>query len=181
MLFLSANSSSALHPSPLTHSLHPTMASTHRPSSSRESTINSTHSSTSSHSIPASCEKSTVTKATVIIVGSGIGGLTLAALLERAGIEYQIFERAAKVKPLGSALSIGPNIMYLFGSVSFLSAMVTNTFSPMGQLNNHLESLTTCRPARHPRRDLGQCQTLWILDWIQPATPGDPYSRLQPC
>ncbi|KAF9306162.1 hypothetical protein BGZ74_007364 [Mortierella antarctica] len=107
------------------------MASTHRPSSSRESTINSTHSSTSSHSIPASCEKSTVTKATVIIVGSGIGGLTLAALLERAGIEYQIFERAAKVKPLGSALSIGPNIMYLFGQLGILDEILANA-KPFG-------------------------------------------------
>ncbi|KAF9337587.1 hypothetical protein BG006_003982 [Podila minutissima] len=106
------------------------MASTHRPSSSRESTINSTH-STSSHSFPASCEKSTVTKATVIIVGSGIGGLTLAALLERAGIEYQIFERAAKVKPLGSALSIGPNIMYLFGQLGILDEILANA-KPFG-------------------------------------------------
>ncbi|KAG0316570.1 hypothetical protein BG000_004820, partial [Podila horticola] len=108
------------------------MSSTSRPSTSRASTINSTHSSsTSSQSIPASCEKSTVTKATVIIVGSGIGGLTLAALLERAGIEYQIFERAAKVKPLGSALSIGPNIMYLFGQLGILDEVLANA-KPFG-------------------------------------------------
>ncbi|KAG0040747.1 hypothetical protein BGZ82_010565 [Podila clonocystis] len=107
------------------------MASALRPSSSRESTINSTHSSTTSQSIPASCEKSAVTKATVIIVGSGIGGLTLAALLERAGIEYQIFERAAKVKPLGSALSIGPNIMYLFGQLGILDEILANA-KPFG-------------------------------------------------
>lgn len=38
---------------------------------------------------------------TVLIVGAGIGGLMLGALLERADIPYAIFERTAEVKPLG--------------------------------------------------------------------------------
>lgn len=37
----------------------------------------------------------------VMIVGAGIGGLMLAALLEIASIEYSVFERAPDVKPLG--------------------------------------------------------------------------------
>lgn len=37
----------------------------------------------------------------VIIVGAGIGGVTLGLLLEIAGVNYAIFERAAIVKPLG--------------------------------------------------------------------------------
>lgn len=37
----------------------------------------------------------------VMIVGAGIGGLMLAALLESASIEYSVFERAPDVKPLG--------------------------------------------------------------------------------
>ncbi|KAF8940698.1 hypothetical protein BGZ58_005234 [Dissophora ornata] len=51
---------------------------------------------------------------TVLIVGAGIGGLTLALLLEKIGIEYEIFERAPMVKPLGAAMSIGPNILPVF-------------------------------------------------------------------
>ncbi|KAF9908478.1 hypothetical protein BX616_000136, partial [Lobosporangium transversale] len=60
------------------------------------------------------CINPTPTKARVIIVGAGIGGIVFAALMEKAGIEYQVLERAAKVIPLGSALSFGPNVMYLF-------------------------------------------------------------------
>ncbi|KAF9379186.1 hypothetical protein BGX21_002717 [Mortierella sp. AD011] len=41
----------------------------------------------------------------VLIIGAGIAGLTLAILLEQINIPYQIFERAAEVKPLGSAMS----------------------------------------------------------------------------
>ncbi|KAG0202796.1 hypothetical protein BGX28_004777 [Mortierella sp. GBA30] len=66
------------------------------------------------------------TKARVIIVGAGIGGLTMAALLQRAGIEYQVFERAAEVKPLGSALSIGPNVFHLFEQIGILNEILAN-------------------------------------------------------
>ncbi|KAF9319786.1 hypothetical protein BG003_008080 [Podila horticola] len=66
----------------------------------------------------------TPTSAKVIIVGCGIGGLTLAAFLERAGIQYQIFERAREVKPLGSALSLGSNVMYLFEQLGILEIVL---------------------------------------------------------
>lgn len=38
----------------------------------------------------------------VLIAGAGLGGLLMGTLLERIGIPYHIFERAAKVKPLGN-------------------------------------------------------------------------------
>lgn len=43
----------------------------------------------------------TSNKPKVIIVGAGLGGITLGILLEKAGIEFEIFERAPIVKPLG--------------------------------------------------------------------------------
>lgn len=72
------------------------------------------------------CINPTPTKARVIIVGAGIGGITMAALLERAGIEYQVFERAREVKPLGSALSIGSNVMPLFKQLGILDEILEN-------------------------------------------------------
>ncbi|KAG0045921.1 hypothetical protein BGZ83_008855 [Gryganskiella cystojenkinii] len=47
----------------------------------------------------------------VLIAGAGIGGLTLAILLERAGIQYEVYERAKTIKPLGAAMSLGPSVM----------------------------------------------------------------------
>lgn len=37
----------------------------------------------------------------VIIVGAGLGGLTLAMLLEKTDIPYEVIERAPVLKPLG--------------------------------------------------------------------------------
>ncbi|KAF9912574.1 hypothetical protein EC991_009999 [Linnemannia zychae] len=40
----------------------------------------------------------------VLIVGAGVGGLTLGMLLHKANIPFEIYERAAEVRPLGSAM-----------------------------------------------------------------------------
>ncbi|KAG0202465.1 hypothetical protein BGX33_009701 [Mortierella sp. NVP41] len=50
----------------------------------------------------------------VLIVGAGLGGLTLAAILQKSDIPFEIFERAAEVKPLGSAVAFGAAIAPLF-------------------------------------------------------------------
>ncbi|KAG0093536.1 hypothetical protein BGZ93_007840, partial [Podila epicladia] len=39
-------------------------------------------------------------KPKVLIVGAGIGGITLGLLLKKAGIDFTIFERAKEIKPL---------------------------------------------------------------------------------
>jgi 2-polyprenyl-6-methoxyphenol hydroxylase-like FAD-dependent oxidoreductase len=44
----------------------------------------------------------------VIIVGGGVGGLTLALLLHHAGIECDVFESAPEIKPLGVGINILP-------------------------------------------------------------------------
>ncbi|KAF9136069.1 hypothetical protein BGW39_008032 [Mortierella sp. 14UC] len=53
-------------------------------------------------------------KPKVLIVGAGLGGLMLGALLEKSGVPYLIFERATAVKPLGSAMAVGPTLLPIF-------------------------------------------------------------------
>ncbi|KAF9333061.1 hypothetical protein BG006_004049 [Podila minutissima] len=50
----------------------------------------------------------------VLIVGAGIGGLMLGALLQKGGMDFEIFDRATVIKPLGSAMSMGANLRPLF-------------------------------------------------------------------
>ncbi|KAF9151514.1 hypothetical protein BGX20_005390, partial [Mortierella sp. AD010] len=51
---------------------------------------------------------------TVLIVGGGIGGLMLGAILESADIPYHILERATEYRPLGSAMVVTGNILPVF-------------------------------------------------------------------
>ncbi|KAF9189429.1 hypothetical protein BGZ51_009605 [Haplosporangium sp. Z 767] len=56
----------------------------------------------------------------VMIVGAGLGGILLGILLERIGIPYQIFERSTSLKPLGSAMGFGANILPVFDQLGIL-------------------------------------------------------------
>ncbi|KAF9355358.1 hypothetical protein BGX26_006674 [Mortierella sp. AD094] len=51
---------------------------------------------------------------TVLIVGAGLGGLMLGAVLESANISYHILERATELRSLGSAIALGGNILPVF-------------------------------------------------------------------
>ncbi|KAF9933389.1 hypothetical protein FBU30_005598 [Linnemannia zychae] len=68
---------------------------------------------------------STANKPTVLIVGAGMGGLMLGALLEKSNIPYMIFERAAAVKPLGSAMTVGPTLLPLFQQLGIYDEFLT--------------------------------------------------------
>ncbi|KAG0256547.1 hypothetical protein BG011_004437 [Mortierella polycephala] len=56
----------------------------------------------------------------VLIVGGGVAGLMMALLLERINVPYTIFERAIKVRPLGSVLSLNANILPVFEQLDLL-------------------------------------------------------------
>ncbi|KAF9903718.1 hypothetical protein EC991_003412 [Linnemannia zychae] len=70
---------------------------------------------------------------TVMIVGAGLGGLTLALLLEKAKIEYRVYEKAAVVKPLG------PNIMPLLTQLDLLDEFCKLSM-PVRHITVHKES-----------------------------------------
>ncbi|WP_434670973.1 FAD-dependent urate hydroxylase HpxO (plasmid) [Klebsiella sp. B345] len=44
-----------------------------------------------------------------IVIGAGIGGLSAAVALKRAGISCEVFEAVKEIKPVGAAISVWPN------------------------------------------------------------------------
>lgn len=49
-----------------------------------------------------------------IIVGSGIGGLTTAIALQQQGIDFEIYEAAPELKPVGAGIVMASNAMQVF-------------------------------------------------------------------
>jgi cation diffusion facilitator CzcD-associated flavoprotein CzcO len=53
------------------------------------------------HSVDADEQNHPTASLKVIVIGAGIAGLFLGILLDKAGIPYDIYERAQEVQPLG--------------------------------------------------------------------------------
>ena len=56
----------------------------------------------------------------VTIIGGGIGGLTTALLLHRAGFEVKVFESVKQIKPLGVGINLLPHSVRVLDSLGLL-------------------------------------------------------------
>lgn len=52
-----------------------------------------------------------MTEGRMLIAGAGVGGLTLGCALAQRGIEAEVYERAAELKPVGAGLSMQTNAL----------------------------------------------------------------------
>lgn len=59
----------------------------------------------------------------ILIAGAGIGGLTLAVALRRAGQEVLVLERSAVLKPVGAGLAIQPNALAALARLGLAEAV----------------------------------------------------------
>ncbi len=59
----------------------------------------------------------------VIVVGAGIGGLTLALCLHRAGIACRVYEASAQIRPLGVGINVLPHATTELQSLGLLEAL----------------------------------------------------------
>ncbi|KAF9982673.1 hypothetical protein BGZ65_002601, partial [Modicella reniformis] len=91
------------------------------------------------------------TKPEVIIVGAGLAGLLLGQLLEQIGVPYHIFERAAVVKPLGSAMTLGPSILPVFEQLGLFDELqkISVPCYSTDYYNDQLEKLGSIDLAGH--------------------------------
>ncbi|MFN7134795.1 MAG: FAD-dependent monooxygenase, partial [Myxococcales bacterium] len=66
----------------------------------------------------------------VIIAGAGIGGLTLACALARAGLRATVYERASELKPLGAGITVQMNAMAALKTIGLDDAVAAEGESP---------------------------------------------------
>jgi 2-polyprenyl-6-methoxyphenol hydroxylase-like FAD-dependent oxidoreductase len=61
-----------------------------------------------------------------LIIGGGIGGLTAALALQRAGIDVRVFEAVAEVKPLGVGINLLPQSVQILAEFGLLDQLAAN-------------------------------------------------------
>ena len=59
----------------------------------------------------------------VLIIGAGVGGLTLALELHRRGIACRVFEAAPEIRPLGVGINLLPHATKALGALGLLPAL----------------------------------------------------------
>src|SRR5262245_31487604 len=97
----------------------------------------------------------------VLIIGAGIGGLTLALALERRGIPVRVFEAAPELRPIGAGLNLLPHAVAELAALDLLDALSERAvttgeavfFNRFGQLI-HREAAGQHAGHRHPQLSL---------------------------
>ena len=79
------------------------------------------------------------------IIGAGIGGLTTGLAFEKAGIEYQIFERFKDLKEVGAGIWLSPNALQVLEYLDLLEEVKLN--------GNSIDRITIGRPDLTPISD----------------------------
>jgi 2-polyprenyl-6-methoxyphenol hydroxylase-like FAD-dependent oxidoreductase len=59
----------------------------------------------------------------IIIAGGGIGGLTAALLLHKAGVEVKVFESVKNIKPLGVGINLLPHSVIVLNELNLISKL----------------------------------------------------------
>jgi 2-polyprenyl-6-methoxyphenol hydroxylase-like FAD-dependent oxidoreductase len=67
---------------------------------------------------------------TALIVGAGIGGLSVAIALRQAGWHVRVFERASSARELGFGLALAPNAVRALRSLGIADAVLSRGFPP---------------------------------------------------
>src|SRR5438045_3828298 len=65
------------------------------------------------------------TKAKILIVGAGIGGLTAAIALGQAGLGVKVFERAAELKEIGAGIGLSANPIRVLKHLGLMKQVVS--------------------------------------------------------
>jgi len=89
-----------------------------------------------------------------LVVGAGIGGLSAAIALRKAGWDVRIFERSTSLRELGFGLGLAPNAMAALGDLGVAETVLARGFEPARGEMRRMDG-TVLKRATIPRGILG--------------------------
>ena len=89
-----------------------------------------------------------------LIAGAGIGGLSAAIALRKAGWDVAVFERSVLLRELGFGLGLAPNAMAALGELGVADEVLAHSFEPVRGELRRVDG-TLLKRAQWPRRILG--------------------------
>ncbi|MHA6794196.1 FAD-dependent monooxygenase [Pseudonocardia bannensis] len=84
----------------------------------------------------------------VVIVGAGVGGLTLALLLRRRGVTAEVLEQAPELREVGAAVALAANGTRVLREVGLVDALERVSFEPTELI--HRRGVDGHRITAHP-------------------------------
>ena len=89
------------------------------------------------------------------IIGAGMGGLTVAATLRRAGFNVQVYEQAACFERVGAGIQMMPNSMQVLRRIGVEEKLRTVAFEPYSHLNREWDTGHVIRDLPMPESMFG--------------------------
>jgi salicylate hydroxylase/6-hydroxynicotinate 3-monooxygenase len=91
----------------------------------------------------------------VAIAGAGLGGLTAAATLRRAGFEVRVYEQASRLTRVGAGIQMMPNSMKVLRQIGIEERVRRTSFEPYSHLNRQWDTGEVLRELPMPERLFG--------------------------
>jgi 6-hydroxynicotinate 3-monooxygenase len=79
----------------------------------------------------------------IAVIGAGLGGTTLAAMLAKAGHQVTVYEQASALTPIGAGIHLGPNLMAVMRSLGIEHALVRAGNLPDAWVSRDAQSAET--------------------------------------
>src|SRR5437899_11411740 len=76
----------------------------------------------------------------IAIVGAGMGGMTAAATLRRAGFEAVVYEQAPRFERIGAGIQMMPNSMKVLRGIGVEERLRRTSFQPYSHLNREWDT-----------------------------------------
>src|SRR5215207_1110095 len=94
--------------------------------------------------------------AKIMVAGAGIGGLSAAIALRRAGLEVAVFERAAELREVGAGLLLAANAQKALGKLGLAEAVARlGTPASAGEIRSWRGEVLASIPAAELEKRVG--------------------------